>query len=208
MNRRQWLLAGLPPLGLGGCVSIGTGADLPIHAHHLLTDPGAAATTARAAPLVPALLIQPLPSDALADTVSIAYSRQPNQFAFYQFSSWTERPVRQIPRLLQRRLEARGLAAAVGLLGEPLRADWLLTTAIDTLHHDVADPPGHGRVALTVELFDRRQRRRLARQQFASDVTTSTADAGAATRAMSQALSQTFDVLLPWLEGSLQRATA
>lgn len=207
MNRRQCLLAGLPPLSLGGCVSIGTGGDLPSHAHHLLTDPGAAATPARTAALVPALLIQPLPSDALADTVSIAYSRQPNQFAFYQFASWTERPVRQIPRLLQRRLEARRVATAVGLLGEPLRADWLLTVAIDTLHHDVTTSPGRGRIALTVELFDRRQRRRVDRQQFASDVTAASADAAAATNAMSQALAQSFDVLLPWLEASLQRAT-
>ena len=30
------------------------------------------------------------------------------------------------------RIEARGVAAAVGVLGDPLRADWLLTISIDT----------------------------------------------------------------------------
>ena len=105
MRRRTALLACvLPAPWLGGCVSIGTGADLPAHAHLQLTDAAEALPMRRDSPLVPALLIQPLPADAVGDTVAIAYSRQANQFAFYQFASWTERPVRQLPRLLQRRL--------------------------------------------------------------------------------------------------------
>jgi cholesterol transport system auxiliary component len=194
-------------LALSACVSVGIGSDVPSQAHYLLHDDGAL-TARRAEALVPALVIQPLPADATADTASMAYSRRPNEFAYYQFASWTERPVRQVPRLLQRRLEARGVAGAVGVIGEPLRADWLLTIAIDTLHHDVSVLPGQGRVALTAELFDRRSRTRTAARRFEVAVPSASADAPGGAAAVSQSLTQVFDRLVPWLESELQQARA
>jgi ABC-type uncharacterized transport system auxiliary subunit len=149
-----------------------------------------------------------VPADATADTASIAYSQRPNEFAFYQFAQWTERPVRRVPRLLQQRLEARGVAGAVGIVGDPVRADWLLTVAVDTLHHDVAVLPGQARLAITAELFDRRNRTRIARRQFDVAVPTASATAPAAAAAMSSALTQTFDRLVPWFEAELQQAAA
>jgi len=194
-------------LALAACVSVGVGGDGVPHAYYVLDDP-ATAPARRAEPLVAALLIRPLPADAVADTVSIAYSRRANEIAFYQLASWTERPVRRLPRLLQRRLEAAGVAAAVGTLGEPLRADWLLTIGVDTLHHDVAAPPGQARFALTAELFDRRSRTRVARRQFEASAPSASADSAAAAAAMSQTVAQVFDALVPWLERELQSATA
>ena len=203
----RWGIGLLAPLLLSACFSIGTGSEAGPQLHRQLVDNGAEPAR-RAQPLVQALLIQPLPADALADTVSIAYSRSSHEFAFYQLATWTERPVRQLPRLLQQRLEARGVAAAVGLLGEPLRADWLLTLAVDTLHHDVSLPPGQARLAVTVELFDRRSQARAARRSFTASVPTARADSAAAAAAMSQAVAAVFDEMLPWLEDELQRALA
>jgi ABC-type uncharacterized transport system auxiliary subunit len=180
---------------------------VPAQAQYLLHD-AAAPAVRRAAPIVAALLIQARPADAAADTASIAYSPRPNEIAYYQFGSWTERPLRQVPRLLQQRLEARGVAGAVGQIGEPLRADWLLTVAVDTLHHDVGTPPGQARLALTVELYDRRNRARIARRQFEVAVPTASVTAPAAAASMSSALTQAFDRLVPWLEAELQQATA
>ena len=190
---------------LSACVSVGVGGDTPAQAQYRLHD-AHAATPRRAEPLVPALVIQAMPADALAETVSIAYSRRANEFAFYQLAVWTERPVRQLPRLLQQRLQARGVAAAVGVAGDPLRADWLLSLGVDTLHHDVATPPGLARVRLTAELFDRRSRMRVARQQFEAHAPTATADSAAAAAAMAQAVGMTFDALVPWLEAELAAA--
>ncbi len=203
---RTWLVAMLS-MGLAACVSVGIGTDAPLQAQYRLHD-AAPAPVRRAEPLVPALLIQALPADATADSVAIAYSRRANEFAYYQLAAWTERPVRQLPRLLQQRLEARGVAAAVGLVGDPLRGDWLLTLGIDALHHDVSASPGQGRVALTAELFDRRTRGRIARRQFVIEAPAASADAPGAAAAMSVALTQAFDGLLPWLETELQRAAA
>lgn len=198
--RGWWALMG--PALLAACVSVGVGNDPPLRVNFLLHDATPAAPR-RAAPLVDALLIQPMPGDAVADTVAIAYSRQANEFAFYQFATWTERPVRQVPRLLQRRLDARGVAGAVGAIGDPLRADWVLAVSVDALHHDVAVVPGQARFALTADLFDRRSRTRIARQKFVAGVPVASADAPAAAAAMSLALTQVFDDLVPWLEAEL-----
>jgi len=193
------------PLLLAGCITVGIGADAALQVQHVLHDNGTPPAQ-RAQPLVDALLIQPLPGDATADTVSIAYSRRAHEFAFYQLASWSERPVRRVPRLLQRRLEAHGLAAAIGMLGDPVRSDWLLTIVIDTMVHDVAAPPGQARFALTAELFDRRTRTRVARRQFGATAASARVDSAAAAEAMSAALTQVFDAMLPWLDASLARS--
>lgn len=198
------LVSALVSALLAGCVTVGSGEGTPVQLSYELSDV-APAPTRRDKPLVDALLIQPLPGSALADTASMAYSRQPNEFAFYQLATWTERPVRHLPRLVQRRLEARGVATAVGLVGEPLRGDWLLTLSIETLHHDVAAPPGTARFAMTAEIYDRRNRSRLARQQFTAQVATARADSAAAADALSRAFSTSLDEMLPWLETQLQR---
>ena len=195
-----WLLAAT----LSGCVSLEVGHQPATQLHLALRDGGQAPVQRLVHPLLPALLIQAQPGTAMADTLSIAYTRREPVFGFYQFATWVDRPVRQLPRLLQQRLQARGLAAAVGVQGEPMRADWLLTLRIDALHHDVQAEPGMARLVLVLELFDRRTQSRLAQQHFAIDVATDRADATAAAQAMSLAVGQSFDQLLPWLEAELQ----
>lgn len=204
--RRTLLLAALATLG--GCVSVGIGNEAALDTQFALRDAAAAAPARREQPLVQSLLIQAVPADALGDTTSIAYSRRPGEYAFYQLASWTERPVRVLPRLLQRRLEARGSAAAVGLAGEPLRSDWLLQVSVDAVVHELGSEPGAGRLALTLELFDRRSRARTARRSFEASVAAPRADSAAAAAALSQAVAQVFDAAVPWLEGELQRAAA
>jgi ABC-type uncharacterized transport system auxiliary subunit len=202
--RRRLLL--LSPALLAGCISVGIGEEPVAERQFALADPQAAAPARRDQPIVAALLVQAMPADALADTTSIAYSRRAGEFAFYQLASWTERPVRALPRLLQRRLESRGIAGAVGLVGDPLRADWLLTVGIDALQHELPAEPGVGRVAMTLELFDRRQRTRVARRSFEAVVPVARAESAAAAAALSQGVAQVFDAAVPWLEGELERA--
>jgi ABC-type uncharacterized transport system auxiliary subunit len=91
----------------------------------------------------------------------------------------------------------------VGQLGDPLSSDWLLALRVDALHHDVSTPPGQAHVVLVAELFDRRGRQRVAQRRVAVAVPVSTADAPSAAAALSQALGQAFDQLVPWLETAL-----
>jgi ABC-type uncharacterized transport system auxiliary subunit len=191
---------------LAACVSVDVGGNAPASVQLGLRDASVGATARRAAPLVDALLIQGQSADALADTVSLAYSRREGEYAFYQLATWTERPVRQLPRLLQRRLEARGTASAVGLAGDPMRADWLLTLGVDTVVHDVRAAPGVARLTITAELFDRRTRTRVAMRRFEAVEPSARADSSAAAQAMAVAVGRAYDELVPWLEEQLQRA--
>lgn len=207
MRRRRFAGATLAATAwIAGCMSIDLGGEAAPKVQLALRD-GGPVPGRRAAPIVDALLIQPLPGDALVDTAAIVYSRREHEYATYQLATWTDRPLRTLPRLLQRRLEARGVSSAVGLQGDPLRADWLLTLAVEALVHDVATPPGHARVAFGAELYDRRQRVRVAQRRFATAVPAARADAPAAAAAMSTAVARAFDELVPWLEDELLRAT-
>lgn len=202
-----------PVLALGlaaaaGCVSVEVGGPAAAQVQLSLRDAVEHPVVRRAAPLVSALLLQAQPGHALADSVAIAYSRRSDEFAYYQLASWTERPVRLIPRLLEQRLEARGVAGAVGMVGDPMRADWMLTIAIDALHHDVSAATGTARFSGTVDLFDRRTRVRVGHRGFDVSVPSASQDSAAAAQALSLAVARSFDDLVPWIEDTLQRAAA
>ncbi|MDQ2780168.1 MAG: ABC-type transport auxiliary lipoprotein family protein [Pseudomonadota bacterium] len=205
-------LMGVLSVGLAGCISVGIGTDTGVQPMFELHDPAAVSgTTAQGAPAaarVPTLLIQMLPGNAVAETTSIAYSRQPHEVAFYKLATWGERPVHQIPRLLQQRLQARDVAGAVGLLGDPLRSDWLPTLTVERLVHDVATPPGLAQLRLDAAVYDRRNGQRIGRRAFVATAPAATATSSAAVAAMSVALSRSFDELTPWLEVQLQAGMA
>ncbi len=209
--RRRLALVALASSATAGCVSVKLGSEPAAQVQLSLRDAAAAPPVLRvplAVALTPALLIQAQPGQALADTLAIAYARREGEYAFYQLASWTEIPVRQVPRLLQRRLQQRHIADAVGLLGDPMGADWLLSVGVDSLHHDLRTAPGQGLVTLQVALFDRQARRRVAQARFAAAAPLKSADSAAAADALSAALALAFDELLPWLEAELARAVA
>jgi ABC-type uncharacterized transport system auxiliary subunit len=193
---------------LAGCVAVELGGEAAAQAQLALHDPGGAAIERRAAPITDALLLQPQPGPAQGDTVAIAFSPREHEYAFYQLAAWAERPARQLPRLLQRRLEARGVAGAVGLLGDPMQSRWLLAVRVDALYHDLRSPPGQARLTLTLDLYDRPQRARLAQRRIEAVAPVASADSAAAVQAMSVALGHAFDTLVPWLEAELERAAA
>ena len=69
MTIRGALLAVMAASLLSACMSLGLGGDTPAQTQYLLNDAAAAATPRRSEPVVAALLIQPISSDAAADTV-------------------------------------------------------------------------------------------------------------------------------------------
>jgi ABC-type uncharacterized transport system auxiliary subunit len=200
-------IAGLLAALLAGCVSVRLGGEGARHVNLVLAD-ARPAMARRDAPAAPALLIQAVPADPLANTRSIAYARAAGAREFYQLASWTEPPLHAITRLLQQRLEARGTAEAVGLLGQPIAADWLLALGVEAVYHDAAVEPGTARLALRAELIDRRARTLAARRTFEAAVPVERADSAAAAAALGRAVADTFDALVPWLEEQLARAAS
>lgn len=208
-RRKLLRRAALPALAawlLSGCISMDLGGDAPAHVQWSLRDATVTPPTVLDKPWVEGLLLQARPSHAVADTLSIAFSRQADAYSFYQFASWTERPVRQLPRLLQQRLQARGVAQSVGMMGDPMRADWLLMVGVDQLHHELGATAGQARLVMTLELFDRRNRQKVATRRFEALRPVATENAAGAAQALSRAVAAAFDEALPWVESELQRA--
>lgn len=209
MKRRTWL--GGAMLGgsglLGGCITLDLAGPEQAQLQYRWRDLGAAPAR-REKPLVEALLLQAVPGEPAADTLGIAYEREPGAFAAYQYAHWSERPLRVLPRALLQRLEARGTAGVTAMLGDPQRAEWLLTLSIDEIHHAAMSPPGQARLAITAELYDRGRRQRVARRRFEASTPVATADAAAAVAALSRSLTTVLDALLPWLEGAFDAALA
>ena len=206
VSRRALLGAAVAPVlttALGGCVSVGLDGPSQAQLQYRWRDSGPAPAR-RETPLVKALLLQAMPGAPAADTLNLVYARESGALATYQYARWAERPLRVLPRALQQRLEARGTAGVTALLGDPQQADWLLTLTIDELHHASAPAPGRARLAVTAELYDRRARQRLARQSFSAEpAVNGAATAEAAVDALSRALTQVLDAMLPWLEAAL-----
>jgi ABC-type uncharacterized transport system auxiliary subunit len=171
----------------------------------VLSDAGAPPPR-RAAPVAEALLIQTEAGDPIADSLSIAYARRNGERALYQLATWSDRPSRRIPQLVQRRLEARGSFAAVAMLGQPLAADWQLALAIDDIHHDLTSEPGRARLAVRAALYDRHNRGLAAQRTFTVEVAVTEAKSATAAVAMGQSVAGVLDALVPWIEQEVERA--
>ncbi len=197
---------------LSACVSVEVGNGESPQTQFVLSDAratsAAPAGESRAATRSENLLLASVSADPLADGTPFAYARHPGERSVYQLSTWSERPARRIPQLLQQRIEARGSFGTVAMLGDPIRADLLLTLAVEEIYHDVAHEPGQARLRLQATLYRRHERLQLAKRSFSASVAVPEARAAAAASAMNQAVAETFDQLLPWLEREAARAAS
>lgn len=203
VTRRTALAIAVAPLLLAGCFSVGVGNDASsVQAQYRLDD--LAPPPTRAGRTLPrTLVVAAMPSIGIGDTFSMAYSRAAQERALYQYASWAERPSNRIVQLLVRRIEARGAFASVAELGRGVGGDLILNVTVDELVHDAAS--GRGRLQLTVELVDRATRTLIARRRIEAMAPAPQEDARGAVRALSLALTQALDEIVPWLEASAEK---
>ena len=204
--RRSALLFGCSALLLAGCISVGVGnSDGDVQAQYRLNDlgpsPGQAGKT-----VARSLVIVAMPSLGIGDTFSMAYSRAPQQRALYQYASWAERPSNRVVQVLVRRIDARGAFASVAELGSGVGGDLALNITVDELVHDTA--AARGRLHLTAELVDRTTRTLIARRRFEAAAPVAHENALAAVAALSRALTNVLDELVPWLESAAEKLPA
>jgi cholesterol transport system auxiliary component len=128
-------------------------------------------------------------ASAFYDTQDIAYSRAPGTRGYYQFSRWTERPQRAVHAQLAARLDARAA-----------RGGPVLTTHLDEIYHDAAQPPGTARLAITAELVDPVSRAVLARRSFTAAAPAASYDAAGAVGGMRRALGALLDEIVAWVD--------
>ncbi len=180
-----------------GCFSIGLGGEGTALAQYRLEDLSPKQQV-RATPIDRRLLISTLPSDAIGDTYSMAYTKAAQQRQYYQFASWTDRPSARVVQLLSERIEARAMFESVSRLGGGIGGGLILNIGVNEFVHDVS--AGSARLEVTAELIERRGRTLVERRRFTASAPVAQENAPSAVAALSRALTTLLDELVPWLE--------
>ena len=195
--RVRLLLAASAAALVAGCFSIGLGGEGTALAQYRLEDLSPKVPP-RATPIDRRLLVSPLPSEAIGDTYSMAYTKAAQQRQFYQFASWTDRPSTRVVQLLTERIEARNMFDSVSRLGGGVGGGLILNIGVNEVVHDVR--ANTARVEVTAELIERRGRNLVERKRFTTSAPVAQENAPAAVAALSRALTTLLDELVPWLE--------
>lgn len=189
---------------LAGCISP-FGGDLPARNWYELTDlRGDVAPQVRSADgtglSTHSLLIAAASANSFYDTTAIAFSREAGSRAHYHYAGWTERPVKRIGHLVERRLIARGAFDSVSQATSGIRGDWLLNLRLEEIYLDAVQPPGVARLRITAELLDWRERSVISRHTFVQAVPVEQEAPAAAVVGFNRALSNVIDELVAWIE--------
>ena len=196
-SRLRLLLASAAAAFTAGCFSIGLGGEATALAQYRLEDLSPK-QQARATPIDRRLLISTLPSEAIGDTYSMAYTKASQQRQYYQFASWTDRPSARVVQLLTERVEARALFESVSRLGGGIGGGLILNIGVNEFVHDLRT--GSARLEVTAELIERRGRTLVERKRFTASAPVAQENAPSAVAALSRALTTLLDELVPWLE--------
>ena len=180
-----------------GCFSIGLGGEGTALAQYRLEDLSPK-QQARATPIDHRLLISTLPSEAIGDTYSMAYTKASQQRQFYQFASWTDRPSARVMQLLTERLQARAMFESVSRLGGGIGGGLILNIGVNEFVHDVRT--GNAHLEVTAELIQRRGRTLVERKRFTASAPVAQENAPSAVAALSRAVTTLLDELVPWIE--------
>jgi cholesterol transport system auxiliary component len=151
------------------------------------------------------LLVAPMTASAFYDTPEIVYSRAPGERAYYQLSTWTERPSRRLTEMLVARLERAGSFRTVAYAASGVQGSLVLNSHLAAFYHDAATPPGQVRIAVTVELIDTARRSLIARQSLERSASVSTHDASGAVAAFNQATALILTDIVAWAESAAPR---
>jgi ABC-type uncharacterized transport system auxiliary subunit len=183
------------------CVNFEIGSEASPQAQYRLEDL-APKVAPRATPIDRRLLVSSLPSEAIGDTYSMAYSRAPQQRQFYQFASWSDPPSARVIRLVTDRLNERGLFESVALFGTGIGGGLILNVAVNEFVHDLTTATA--RIEVTAELTQRRGRLLIARRRFTASAPVAQENAPAAVAAWSRAVTALLDDTMPWIERSAE----
>ncbi|MGQ0751284.1 MAG: ABC-type transport auxiliary lipoprotein family protein [Betaproteobacteria bacterium] len=187
---------------LAACVSLG---QQELQRHYVLEPAGGDKPSKPAVAREATLLVAPMTAAAFYDTPEIVYSRAPGERAYYQLSTWTERPGRRMTDLLIARLERAGSFTTVARAASGVQGNLVLNAHLAAFYHDAATPPGQVRVFVTAELVDTTRRSLLARRAFERSANAPTHDAAGAVAAFNQATAQILDDIVAWVDGTSPR---
>lgn len=187
---------------IAGCLSLRD----PEPQRYYVLEPGYETNPKRSAnPRSATLLVAPTSASPFYETPQMVYSRAAGERAYYQLSSWTERPAQRIAFLLVSRLEHAHLFKTVAYAASGVQGNLLLNTHLAAFYHDAAMPPGRAVVSIIAELIDTAQFNVIARQAFERFEPAPTYDAAGAVAAFNRATGAILDAVTAWAEASAPR---
>jgi ABC-type uncharacterized transport system auxiliary subunit len=188
-------------MALGGCGVLAP----PVGPQVFLTfdDQNAAPPPTRPPALPHILLIAGGPSPVLYSGERMVYTRDGVHHAYYQQAHWSERPLRRMSHLAERRLSTHTGLQAVGQSASGLRGTVLLTLRLDGLFHDDARTPGRMQLDTTAELIDWPRHTLMARRRFELSTPVAQRDAAGAAYATSALMTQWLNMLTVWVQDTL-----
>lgn len=169
--------------------------------YHDLRDPGKAATHT---PVPASLSVAETYADGLLLGSFMLFSRDEGARGAYQLSLWSAPGPQRINELLLARLRAANLVRAVSPLGSGMASDYLLNSRLIDLHHDVTSGPGIVRLALDVELIDRRTARQIAAHRIRVEEPAPSLNAAGMATASSRAMGRALDEIEAWMGQGLE----
>lgn len=187
---------------LAGCVSFG---QQETQRYYVLDASSGAKARKVVTPRAATLLVAPTTTSGFYETPEIVYSRGPGERAYYQLSTWTERPIRRITELLVMRLERDGLFKTVAADSSGVQGELVLNTHLAEFYHDASTPPGSVKVTITAELMDPARRALLARHTFNRSDAAATYDAPGAVQAFNRAVDAILDDISGWVDAAAPR---
>lgn len=205
-QRLPLLVLAAAALLAAGCISVDIGQDTQQQAQFRIID-GRSAPAAAPRSNGRDLIVSPQPAASVDDSFALAYSRESNQRAAYQFATWSDRPSSRLAQLLVDRLAARRAFGSVSLAGRGVAGDLLLNITVNDFFHDATSSPGAARVDVAAELIDRNTRKLIARQTFVASAAVEQANSAAAAAALSEASTKLLDDLAAWVEAKSAPST-
>jgi len=167
--------------------------------------PAAAAAAGPAPRIDRVLLLTAGASQSMFDSDRMVFSADGVSRAYFQYANWTERPVRRLLVLAERRLARSGAFRAVAPSTSGVRGDLLLTLRLDELFYDGSFTPSRTTISVHGELIDWRSRTFIARHTFTESVQSFSNDARGAAQAAGKAVTVVLDDLAIWVESAAAR---
>jgi cholesterol transport system auxiliary component len=194
--RKAGVLASACVSLLAACSSLSS-----TNAHHyfVLDAAPARAPKSTSMPRPETLIVAPTQSASFYDTQEIVYSRVPGERAYYQYSSWTERPARTIDALLTERLERSAAFRMVASSTSGMRGSLLLRTRLVEMFHEAAASPGQVQVVLAAEVVDPDGRTVYAKKTFSATAPAMSFDAAGAVQAFDGVVGTLVDDVVDWV---------
>ncbi len=149
------------------------------------------------------LIVDTTRGASLIDRATIAFTRAPGEWGFYQFATWAALPTEMFTSSLLANLDCSGLFRQVSRGYGLTNADFFLATEIVSFFHDATVFPEVAVVIVRADLVPTENRDRSVTTVFRSTVPLSASNSGAAVAALNEGVDNVMVQMLSWIESSV-----